>query len=344
MGPPPVLFGSESLFKGRDELVQQAVKSQHPFPAHAVWQRTLRSYTSCGLTKSKDKLIALSGIASELGGNFANDYVAGLWRAYMPTELLWYVDKGTASRRYEAYHAPSFSWASIEGAVVPGEWQPDNILTEVIDSDVMTELSNPFGSVKSGSVTLRGTVKQAWLSKNLLNTPENFVPRNPRSRLPVGTGRRDRGTTYTTFFAADEDWILLLDNVFVPTTVEPAWSTTGRTVYFEEAGAPVPDFTGESWPLLGAKVYLDQPPSADGPALRQVYCLVMTGQSASYTAVRGLVLESVSGAEGMYRRVGLFVIDHWISVNVLGASHRSEPDIPCKDYDAEAHKHTIVVI
>ena len=69
MGIPPVLVRSDqqSLFKFFNEIVVRLMESEHPMPAHAVWQRALSSYTQASLTKSEDKLIALAGIASELG-------------------------------------------------------------------------------------------------------------------------------------------------------------------------------------------------------------------------------------------------------------------------------------
>ena len=149
LGLPAVLVKSDqqSLFKFFDETVVRLVQSDHPHPAHAVWQRALRSYTYTSLTNSGDKLIALAGIASELSPHFSDVYVAGLWKQYMATELLWYVEFDTVSSKQTKYRAPSFSWASVNGAVIPGGWQEDNILVEVQDAFASTEMSTPFSSV-----------------------------------------------------------------------------------------------------------------------------------------------------------------------------------------------------
>lgn len=342
MGMPPPLLLSGSLFKSFDRIVELDVDQEHPSPAHAVWQRALRSFTKAQLTKSEDKLIALGGIASELGSKFSYNYIAGLWKDYMATELLWYVDNDTFAQRYKEYRAPSFSWASINGAVIPGEWQTNNILIEVTGADVMTETSNPFGSVKYGSVTLQGTVKQAWLLPNLLHTQEHYVPRNARSRLPIRQDYGHIGTLHADSMASNQRWVVVLNNVFAPANIEPKWNTYGRAVYSDEQ--ELPEIAEEFWPMLGAKVYLDQEPPPDIVIPRHVYCMVVAGSTYFSCVVRGLILESVEGVEGLYRRLGVFVTNHGRTINVLGVPHRSEPDISCKEYDTEAHKHTIVII
>ena len=126
-------------------------ESDHPSPAHAVWQRALSSYTHASLTKSEDKLVALGGIASELSPNISDGYIAGLWKKQMATELFWYADLDTVSSRQKQYRAPSFSWASVDGAVVPGRWQKADVLIEVQESFAATETSNLFGQWKAGS-------------------------------------------------------------------------------------------------------------------------------------------------------------------------------------------------
>ena len=143
MGIPPVLVRSDqqSLFKFFNEIVVRLMESEHPKPAHAVWQRALSSYPQASLTKYEDKLIALAGITSELSANFSDGYIADLWKQYMATELLWYVDMDTVSSKQTKYRAPSFSWASVDGAIIPGGWQKDDVLTNIQNAFASTEMS-----------------------------------------------------------------------------------------------------------------------------------------------------------------------------------------------------------
>ena len=80
------------------------------------------------MTISKDKLTALSGLAHSYSerevlsrasyetwkGGRRGRYAAGLWQADMPSALLW---RAWSAQRPSDYWAPSWSWASVDGAV-----------------------------------------------------------------------------------------------------------------------------------------------------------------------------------------------------------------------------------
>jgi hypothetical protein len=76
-----ITSGQQKGFKFAAVTAERPIESGHPTPAHAVWQRALRSYIHALLTNLGDELIAISGIASELVPNLSNDYIAGLWMA-----------------------------------------------------------------------------------------------------------------------------------------------------------------------------------------------------------------------------------------------------------------------
>jgi hypothetical protein len=80
-----ITSGQQNRFKFAAVTAERPIETGHPTPAHAVWQRALRSYTHASLTNTGDKPIALSGIASELAHNLSNDYIAGLWVVYRAT-------------------------------------------------------------------------------------------------------------------------------------------------------------------------------------------------------------------------------------------------------------------
>jgi hypothetical protein len=184
----PLIFipsGQQNGFKFAAVTAERPIESDHPTPAHGTWQRGLRSYTHALLTNPGDKLIALSGIASEPASNLSNDYAASLWTAYMATELLRYVDHDTTTKRPAKYRAPSFFWASVHGAVIPGESQEGDILVEVLNASAQVETSNPFGSVDNGSVRLRGTLKLALLGLNPLLRQGITFPRRPKACPPT---------------------------------------------------------------------------------------------------------------------------------------------------------------
>ena len=119
------------------------------------WFETVEDYSKRKLTNSKDKLIALSGLAHSYyegespsgvsdktfkGGRWGK-YAAGLWEADMPSALLWrtVIWRTRSAQRSLEYRAPSWSWASIDGIIsyesqmlksgdkYGDEWFPDDL-------------------------------------------------------------------------------------------------------------------------------------------------------------------------------------------------------------------------
>jgi hypothetical protein len=82
-----------------------------------TWQQCVDEYSGRALTISSDKLPALSGVAAVVNHDGAmGQYLAGLWSEHLIAGLAW-------SRPYyllsspPAFRAPSWSWASVDGAV-----------------------------------------------------------------------------------------------------------------------------------------------------------------------------------------------------------------------------------
>ena len=134
------------------------------------WNRLVETYSTCDLTKTKDKLMALSGIAAhfmqiKMPGD---QYLAGLWASQLPSNLLWEPHKG--ARKQDEYTAPSWSWASIDGAISMartehhrggnGAFYAD--LTEIYDK-VTTASGSLTGPVTAGRIRLFGVTAVAYL-------------------------------------------------------------------------------------------------------------------------------------------------------------------------------------
>lgn len=103
-------------------------KTHKPFDSSALpvdpgdflrsWSLIVELYTECALTFPEDKLVAISGVTQPFT-QMLGEHLAGLWRYYLPFELLWNVDPhlGGVAVRPSEYRAPSWSWASVEGPV-----------------------------------------------------------------------------------------------------------------------------------------------------------------------------------------------------------------------------------
>ena len=47
----------------------------------------------------------------------SDEYLAGLWRKDIEKQLLWFAKSPSTEAKYFAYRAPSWSWASNDGAI-----------------------------------------------------------------------------------------------------------------------------------------------------------------------------------------------------------------------------------
>lgn len=82
-----------------------------------LWWSFILGYTRSKATKSSDRIIALQGIASRIQRATGQHYIAGMWlNETLPASLLWSA-ASPSSMRPPIYRAPTWSWASIDGAI-----------------------------------------------------------------------------------------------------------------------------------------------------------------------------------------------------------------------------------
>ncbi|KAF9464042.1 heterokaryon incompatibility protein-domain-containing protein [Collybia nuda] len=122
------------------------------------WDTILQKYTERGLTVSTDKLAALSGVAEQVHRLWPNStYAAGLWTHQLPSALLW--SQRYCETRPGIYRAPSWSWAAVDGQIVPRGMTGDaagwrSASAGPKDSEIICE-------VVSGHLVLSAEVAQA---------------------------------------------------------------------------------------------------------------------------------------------------------------------------------------
>jgi hypothetical protein len=133
-----------ALMYGDFHLVKQPVST-------SLWPRIVRIYSRCDLSFSRDKLVAISGIAQAIQiQNLENKYLAGLWRQDMEEQLCWQVRAQRPSA--SSNQAPSWSWASVDGTVDYAIPSKDNRYIEVLDVDLGPR--DPFGEIPEGRLKL----------------------------------------------------------------------------------------------------------------------------------------------------------------------------------------------
>ncbi|KAI0823931.1 heterokaryon incompatibility protein-domain-containing protein [Trametes gibbosa] len=130
---------------------------------HVAWLEILEDYTGRKLTKPSDKLVACGAVAAAFQRVLHSDYLAGLWRDALLVGLVWYNRLGGDLSRPEAYRAPSWSWASVDGFVEVRwrhAWQ--DAMAEVVRCEVTLKNDDlPFGEVTNGILFLRTALIRA---------------------------------------------------------------------------------------------------------------------------------------------------------------------------------------
>ncbi|EXJ92022.1 hypothetical protein A1O3_00572 [Capronia epimyces CBS 606.96] len=152
------------------------------------WQWVVENYAQRKLFAPSDKLPALAGLANQFRQRTGATYLAGLWREELPLGLLWTIqtagsgsgsDSGSGrglgvrdtGHSAAEYRAPSWSWASIDGAVHYAGYadmvtmsSADTALEQlqVLSADMsLKQAENACGEVTTAVLRVRGKVQRA---------------------------------------------------------------------------------------------------------------------------------------------------------------------------------------
>ncbi|KAF8848723.1 HET-domain-containing protein, partial [Acephala macrosclerotiorum] len=111
-----ILTGSADRETAQREMKRLLLGQENVEPRvfRQLWAELVQSLTACDLTREKDKLPAISGLAKILHSSRADQYfLSGLWSSDLREQLLW-VSASKSGSRFE-WRAPSWSWASLNG-------------------------------------------------------------------------------------------------------------------------------------------------------------------------------------------------------------------------------------
>ncbi|KAL1605353.1 hypothetical protein SLS60_004901 [Paraconiothyrium brasiliense] len=181
----PGEYGPRSLAIGRTE---------NAYTAHEDWKSIVERYSRTSLTKPKDKLIALAGIA-ELTSKRIGDkliYVAGMWEKYLASQLLWHVEPKYEDERFkypqrrpdaddhDQWRAPTFSWAAVDapqGIKCAETVHEDNLQISVQKIHVRPALNEDFkfGAIASDCyIDLKCSLLEVEIEK-VLGPPNEVI-------------------------------------------------------------------------------------------------------------------------------------------------------------------------
>jgi hypothetical protein len=145
----------------------------------ATWRALVNEFTTRDLGRQSDRLPAVAGLASALKTHINSAYLAGLWESDIAKQLLWASSSDTISpamldRPLKDEHAPSWSWASVYGAVrfVLEAQQPRfSLIWKVLPVQLPHLDLKPFGQGK-GSITIEGHLLPVrWVNETLVWVP-----------------------------------------------------------------------------------------------------------------------------------------------------------------------------
>lgn len=201
-------------------------------------------------------------------GRLDDQYVAGLWKGDLHLSLLWYI-QGEVSCPSE-YRAPSWSWASVDGAVaypgfgpVPDRALDSNIAVFREAVAIPVVAGNPFGSIKGGYLRVASLIRKVVIVA-VPGPPTNWRWRFSTQRPKAG----EQGATTTT------------DLRLIP---DPAHG-------FAIIHSSVPTF---DW----------------SRELFFMYVVEMTSSKTDVRVSMGLVLSPVAGEDGgVYEKLGAFLL------------------------------------
>ncbi|OAP65162.1 hypothetical protein AYL99_01134 [Fonsecaea erecta] len=131
-----------------------------------TWADIVSFYSAGRLSVATDKLIAISGVAKYVQSTLSSDrslqYYAGHWGHNFEMQLTWSASCFSVGNRLPTYIAPSWSWASYNGAVLFPRPYRRTLWATLVDIDVHP-VSDPFGAIRSGSIRMRGPLCRAVL-------------------------------------------------------------------------------------------------------------------------------------------------------------------------------------
>jgi hypothetical protein len=158
-----------------DEGYSGAALENVRYQGARMWRTMVSCYTALRLTKSKDRLPALGGLAKQMAGGRQARYLAGLWEDALQDDLLWevYSTSRLKKGRPEPRNAPTWSWASVECQAGVGycdvimftdmeggaeEREPYEHYSTVEACDVVVDTVDEFGLVRCGTLKISGMV------------------------------------------------------------------------------------------------------------------------------------------------------------------------------------------
>lgn len=154
---------SNGLEGAEEDNLRTLIEEHDPL---MVWYTQLLEYSMRNLSRSQDRLPAISPLAQVIADMTGDEYLAGLWRSDLHVGLLWYASDFEGpiiipEEKETRYIAPSWSWlararnAEISHYVLTHKTQ--SLLT-IIEAGITLDGINPYGRVSNGFINVQGQI------------------------------------------------------------------------------------------------------------------------------------------------------------------------------------------
>ncbi|PVH97419.1 HET-domain-containing protein [Periconia macrospinosa] len=125
--------GFSGIAGSKGVLPSKTPSSEELDDLYLDWVTWRSDYSRTSVTKAGDKLVAIQGIAQDVGQISSDDFIAGVWKTRILKELCFSV---FAKNTPQKIPGPSWSWATSNAQIIPGEltlYREYTYLTEVCD-------------------------------------------------------------------------------------------------------------------------------------------------------------------------------------------------------------------
>ena len=158
-------------FGGPALLTRTVDEQEHPdYWLYRIWMNIFNNYTGSNLTRSEDKLVAISGLAKQVYTSFAipDEYVVGLWKRNLLLHMQWRLRYGHQTIRPKPCRAPSWSWASVDGTIYNHRTNQEAVencsaMVDILKMDITHLTDDIFGQVKSAELLIKGSLLEIEL-------------------------------------------------------------------------------------------------------------------------------------------------------------------------------------
>jgi hypothetical protein len=149
-------------------------KLMEPPGLYQKWEKLVEEYTARHLSKSSDRLCAVAGLAKQRHQETNDQYLAGLWKGNLKSELLWRVkNPAKSSRIAELSDLPTWSWVAVDSPVYfphrpyALRWSESRMPSPIGDEisiekvEVNTADRQTFTEIISAQITMKGKLVRA---------------------------------------------------------------------------------------------------------------------------------------------------------------------------------------